>query len=118
MLLCFAWVFALITVSLASPVSVDPQNADWEYYCGRLTYGVPNIVDCHPLLESFADYRDNSQRVFDEEEMRLDNKGSWPGVVGLVGAAHLDRVIQVPRYYTLSMTDPKVHHRVRMGSMC
>ena len=100
-----AWTFALLSISLASPVSVDPQNINWDYYCGRDTYGLPNIEDCHPLLESFADYRDHLQRAFDEEQMRVDRTGSWPGVGAVVGASLLDRVVQVPRYYTLSMAD-------------
>lgn len=74
-----------------------------DFHCGQQTYGAPNIIDCHPLLESFANHLDNSQRVFDEEQMRVDEKGSWPGVIGIVGAAHLDRAVQVPRFYTLSM---------------
>ena len=79
------------------------QDNAGEYFCGRSTYGFPNIVDCHPLLESFANYQDNILRVFDEEQMRVNEQGSWPGVTGIVGAAHLDRVVQVPRYYTLGM---------------
>ena len=105
MLPCLAWAFALLSVSLASPLAVGPQINAEDYYCGRHTYGTPNIVDCHPLLESFANHQDNVQRVFDEEQMRVDDKGSWPGVIGIVGAAHLSWMVQVPRYYTLSMSD-------------
>ena len=103
MLPCITWTFALIPVSLSSLVSVRPQDSAADYYCGRQTYGLPNVVDCHPLLESFANYKDNAQVIFDEEQMRVDRKGSWPGVVGIVEAAHLDRVVQVPRYYSLGM---------------
>ena len=103
MLRCIAWASALVSVSFASLVSVGPVDSAEDYYCGRQTYGLPNIVDCHPLLESFANYKDNVQLVFDEEQMRVDEKGSWPGVIGTVGAAHLDRVVQVPRYYSLGM---------------
>ncbi len=103
MLPYLACIFALLSISLASPVSLGSQNIAWDCFCGRQTYGLPNIVDCHPLLESFANHQDNFLRIFDEEELRVDQKGSWPGVVGIVGAAHLDRVVQVPRYYTLSM---------------
>ena len=109
MLPCLVWAFALLSITLASPVLVSPQDNTDDYYCGRQTYGSPNLVDCHPLLESFAFHLDNSLRVFDEEQMRADQKGSWPGVVGIVGAAHLDRVVQVPRFYSLSMYDrPKI----------
>lgn len=105
MLPCLAWACALFTISQASSLSVGSQDNAEDYYCGRETYGSPNIVDCHPLLESFAIHQDNVQRVFDEEQMRVDDKGSWPGVIGIVGAAHLSWVVQVPRYYTLSMFD-------------
>lgn len=105
MIPCLSWAFALLTVSLATPLSVGSQDNAEEYYCGQNNYGSPNIVDCHPLLESFAIHQDNVQRVFDEEQMRVDDKGSWPGVIGIVGAAHLSWVVQVPRYYTLSMFD-------------
>lgn len=96
------WLFALFPTCLASPVAVGSQDNAEDYYCGRQTYGSPNIVDCHQLLESFANFQDNVQRVFDEEQMRADEKGSWPGVIGIVGAAHLNRIVQVPRYYTLN----------------
>ncbi len=102
MLPYLACAFALLSISLASPVSLGSQNIAWDYFCGRQTYGLPDLVDCHPLLESFANHQDNILRVFDEE-LRVDQKGSWPGLIGIVGAAHLDRVVQVPRYYTLSM---------------
>ena len=105
MLFCLVWACALLSVYLASAVSIRGQPSNWDYFCGRQTYGLPDILDCHPLLESFANYKDNVQRVFDEEEMRADQTGSWPGLVGIVGAAHLDRVIQVPRYYTFSMCE-------------
>ena len=105
MLLCLAWALALVSVSLASAISIVGQDIRWDYFCGRQTYGSPDLLDCHPLLESFATYNDNLQRVFDEEEMRVNKAGSWPGVLGIVGAALLDRVIQVPRYYTMSMCD-------------
>ena len=119
MLPCLAWSFALLTVSLASPLSVGSQDSTEDCYCGRDTYGSPNIVDCHPLLESFAIYQDNVQRIFDEEQMRVDDKGSWPGLIGIVGAAHLSWVVQVPRYYTLSMSNqPKLLRGGQMESMC
>ena len=103
MLLRLACVFSLLRVSLNSPLSANLQQFDGEYHCGRQTYGSPDIVDCHPLLESFANYQDNVQRVFDEEQMRADGNGSWPGLIGIVGALHLNQAVQMPRYYTLSM---------------
>ncbi|KAL9073967.1 MAG: hypothetical protein Q9161_002589 [Pseudevernia consocians] len=94
--------YALLHIYLANPVFVSSQDNAEEYHCGRQTYGSPNIVDCHPLLESFANHQDNVHRVFDEEQMRVDEKGSWPGVIGIVGTAHLSWIVQVPRFYTLN----------------
>ena len=113
MIPCLSWALALLAVSLASPLSVSSQDNAEEYYCGKNNYGSPNIVDCHPLLESFAIHQDNVERVFDEEQMRVDDKGSWPGVIGIVGAAHLSWVVQVPRYYTLSMFDQSNDYSLR-----
>ena len=117
MLLCLAWTFALLPISFAGPVSVVSQF-DGEYHCGRQTYGSPDIVDCHPLLESFANYLDPVQRVFDEEQMRADEKGSWPGLIGIVGAADLNWVVQVPRYYSLSTYDRSKGTHRRAGMEC
>lgn len=80
-----------------------PQSDKNEYYCGWETYGSPRIQDCRPLLESFANYQDNSIRFFDEEQLRADKSGSWPGATSILGPMQLSQAIQVPRYYTLSM---------------
>ena len=117
MLPCLVWAFALVSISLASPVSVGSQDNAEDYFCGRQTYGLPDLVDCHVLLESFANHQDNVQRVFDEEQMRADPKGSWPGLIGIVGAAHLDRVVQVPRYYSLSMYDRPTYTSYRRDGL-
>ena len=103
MLFRIACVSSLLRVSLTSTLPAIFQQFNAEYHCGQQSYGSPNIVDCHPLLESFANHQDNVQRVFDEEQMRADGKGSWPGLIGIVGADHLNQAVQVPRYYTLSM---------------
>ena len=34
------------------------------------------------------------QCMFDEEQLRLDQKGSWPGVIGTMGATHLHSTVQ------------------------
>ena len=105
MLAHLAWAFALLSTSLATPVDVSSHDNDERCYCGEQIYGLPDIADCHPLLESFANYQDNVHRVFDEEQLRVDADGSWPGVIGIVGASHLVWVVQVPRYFTLSTYD-------------
>ncbi|KAL2037253.1 hypothetical protein N7G274_009942 [Stereocaulon virgatum] len=71
-----------------------------EYYCGWETYGTPDIRDCRPLLDSFANYQDNSIRFFDEEQLRADKSGSWPGATSILGPVQLAQAVQVPRYYT------------------
>ncbi len=78
------------------------QRDRFQIDCGRSTYGWPKVEDCHTLLESFADYRDNGLRFFDEEQIRVDAGGSWPGVGDIVGFSRVVPVIQLPRYYTLS----------------
>ena len=113
MLRCLTWTFALLSVSLASPVSSNSKDK-FEYYCGRQVYGLPNIVDCHLLLESFAIHEDNVLRAFDEEQLRVDQQGSWPGAVDAVGASHVRRVVQVPRYYSLSMYDPQRIYKIEV----
>ena len=79
-----------------------PQSDKNEYYCGWETYGSPRIQDCRPLLESFANYQDNSIRFFDEEQLRADKSGSWPGATSILGPMQLSQAMQVPRYYTSS----------------
>ena len=70
--------------------------------CGRDTYGSPSLVDCRMLLESFANYVDVDIRIFDEEQLRRDKSGSWPGLVNILGTDHVDSAVQLPRFYTLS----------------
>ena len=70
--------------------------------CGQDTYGSPSLIDCRLLLESFANYIDVEIRVFDEEQLRRDKSGSWPGIVDVVGLDHVDSIVQLPRFYTLS----------------
>ena len=84
---------------LLGPILADVPQC----YCGRGIYGAPQIEECFPLLESFANHQDYSQSVFDEEQLRIDDKGSWPGVLDIVGRLHINNVVQVPRYYTRSM---------------
>lgn len=89
--------FSFTVFSIASVHGNSPQAL-----CGRDTYGSPQLEDCHILLESFANHQDNEVTVFDEEELRSDAKGSWPGVVEIIGVAHLERVVQVPRFFSRS----------------
>lgn len=94
-------IYTFFILSLGFVIVNTQQNA-MLVECGRSSYGTPLIEDCHPLLESFADHMDTGIRVFDEEQMRADHKGSWPGAIGTVGQTHIDRIVQIPRYYTSS----------------
>ena len=96
-------VLCVCSVFLALIVAQD--NA-MEIECGRETYGSPLIRDCQILLESFANHRDSSLRVFDEEQLRVQKDGSWPGVGGIVDVSRLDGMVQIPRYFTLSQYVP------------
>ena len=82
------------------------QQDKFQIDCGRGTYGWPKLEHCHTLLENFADHQDNGLRFFDEEQIRVDPRGSWPGISAIVGLSRVIPVIQLPRYYTLSMCLP------------
>ena len=98
-------VWGLLTITiLVNALSIGSvENAFLESYCGRDTYGSPRVEHCQAVLSSFADSQDNNIRVFDEEELRTDAKGSWPGVpMQLVDLTSLNEVIQIPRYLSFS----------------
>ena len=86
---------------LISPLLVFAAN-QMLAECGHQTYGSPQLEDCHSLLESFANHLDTKIRVFDEEQQRTTEDGSWPGLLDITGAAHLDDAVQLPRYFSLS----------------
>ena len=81
---------------------VSTQYNAIAFYCGRDTYGSPSPLDCRLLLESFAGFRDNVARAFDEEQLRKSRDGSWPGIGGIVDVSQLSEMVQLPRFYTLS----------------
>lgn len=91
-----------IIFTSSSAATAIAQRDRFQADCGRNTYGWPKVEDCHTLLENFADYRDNGLRFFDEEQIRVDAGGSWPGVGNIVGFSRVIPIIQLPRYYTLS----------------
>ena len=83
-----------------------------ESYCGRDIYGSPRTEDCKSLLNTFADIQDNGVHVFDEEELRTDGRGSWPGVPAqVVGQENVQKAVQIPRFLSLSKWTIIVLHR-------
>lgn len=98
----FRTLYAILFTSVISAAAIVSQDR-FHAYCGRGTFGWPKLEDCHILLENFADHGDNGLRFFDEEQIRVDAKGSWPGIGDIAGFSRVIPVIQLPRYYTLSM---------------
>lgn len=86
-------VLVLITSSAA-------QGQDRECLCGTHLYGSPDISDCNDVLDEFANSKDNVIRVFDEEPLRPDAKGSWQGLIDIVGEKNTAQAIQLPRTYS------------------
>lgn len=98
----FKILYPTFFTSVIAATVMIPRDS-FQANCGRDTYGLPKLEDCHKLLETFADHRDNGLRFFDEEQMRVDAGGSWPGINEVVGSSRIIPIIQLPRYYTLSM---------------
>ena len=63
-------------------------------------YGNPRSSDCEQLLYSFANYKDNQGRLFDEEQLRTAGRPSFPGVP----IAYSSHVFQLPAYWSLSQS--------------
>ena len=90
---------SFIILHFFDAVPVVAQEAE----CGRGTYGTPLPKDCLRVLNSFANPKDTTIRgFFNEEQQRFNKDGSWPGLGDLVRTDHLNDVVQLPRYYTLS----------------
>ncbi len=98
----FKTLYTVLFTSMTAATVMVPRDS-FQADCGQDTYGCPKLEDCHILLETFADHRDNGLRFFDEEQMRADAGGSWPGINEVVGSSRIIPIIQLPRYYTLSM---------------
>jgi len=93
------YALSVLHLYLAILIFVAAQD-NWVTYCGRSTYGSPSVEECRVLQTSFANHEDTGIRVFDEEQQRISKDGSWPGMEDIVGAAHLDLVVQLPKVYT------------------
>ena len=89
------------TISLFSGLCILPAIAV-EIYCGKSEYGLPALEDCTSLLDDFANSQDTSVRVFDEEQLRADAEGSWPGLQCIFGTAMIRQAVQIPRVFTRS----------------
>ena len=66
--------------------------------CNINPYGAPEFEDCAHLLAIFTNSQDVTLRIFDEEQLRADRDGSWPGIVNPFS----EGVVQVPRFWTKS----------------
>ena len=69
--------------------------------CNTNPYGWLDGYDCFSLLQEFTDAADDQLRVFDEEQLRADNSGSWPGIRNPFRTS----VVQVPRLWSRSAED-------------
>ena len=74
--------------------------------CNTEPYGTPDSYDCFNLLLGFANGHDAQLRVFDEEQLRADESGAWPGIVNPFKTS----VVQVPRFWSRSMLALDVLH--------
>ena len=66
--------------------------------CNIYPYGAPDFNDCAYLLERFTNSQDTQLRIFDEEQLRADQDGAWPGIVN----PFRERVVQIPRFWSKS----------------
>ena len=73
--------------------------------CNITPYGEPEKKDCAYLLQTFASSQDTEIRVFDEEQLRAGQDGSWPGIVNPFRGG----VVQVPRFWSKSREEVEVN---------
>lgn len=64
--------------------------------CNNNPYGQPRFRDCSYLLNRFADSHDGQLRIFDEEQLRSNVDGSWPGIRNPFPA----KVVQIPKFWS------------------
>ena len=69
-----------------------------QHGCLGTVFGSPDPKDCSELLDSIADYNDGEPRLFDEEQLRTDERWSFPGVKNQYSA----NVVQIPAFWSLS----------------
>ena len=95
------WLALMCLLSLPTS-TISAQD---ECYCfdDQSEKSAPRLEDCVSLLNNFAQSGDRRSRVFDEEQMRAEEDGSWPGLED-VGAAQLPFSIQVPRVFSRSLS--------------
>ncbi|KAL9103517.1 MAG: hypothetical protein Q9163_001435 [Psora crenata] len=69
-------------------------------FCDTSYYGLPSIGDCVGLLNDFVNKVDQATRVYDEEQLRTNDRGSWPGLHGIVTRDMIPQAVQIPRLFT------------------
>ena len=73
-----------------------------QHGCLGTVFGSPDPKDCSELLNNIADYNDEGPRLFDEEQLRVDKRWSFPGVKNQYPA----KVVQTPAFWSLSKYHP------------
>ena len=72
---------ALPAPQSSSSSSSPPPNAQGcRIYCTDKLYGKPRLQDCTILLSSIGAGDDANKRTFDEEQLRVDGGGGFPGL--------------------------------------
>ena len=71
--------------------------------CDVSTFGKPEKSDCLTLFEKFTTPEDDQARFFDEEQLRVDSKNTWPGVTNVFEQP----IVQLPKYYAMSTSIPR-----------
>lgn len=60
---------------------IEGKTHKYDLVCSKEEYGSPDMPQCSELLDLFARADDHESIVFDEEELRSDVNGNWPGVM-------------------------------------
>lgn len=98
--------FLLVLALLILPTA---QELGKECLCGTTLYGAPDIEDCKDLLSEFADPDDKTIRVFNDEQLKADSSGSWPGLERYVKSSHTGKAVQLPRTYSRGAWDGRTN---------
>lgn len=91
------WLLALVHLFIPGLLAVTSYSPAT---CNISPYGEPDSYDCHLLAQAFADGQDDRLRVFDEEQLRGDDYGNWPGIRNPFQTG----AVQIPRLWSRSMS--------------
>ena len=93
-----AVIFSILIFSLLCFRTVASHAAR----CDVSTYGKPEKSDCRNLFDKFTSPQDLQARFFDEEQLRADSDGAWPGVANVFQHP----IVQLPKFFAMS-TSPQ-----------